>query len=149
MKNRYQNSCVWRTGTNSSHMWHMVPNYHRCEEMVLNRHRCHWQKWRMWTECKMQQIWRYFINVRNTQACYMIFDLVHIFYKVWDIGTKYVTYWYKFFMCLEDSQGEINEAWNLRFKSAHIEIDSFILPQSTKYESCTVLPVHTPECICW
>ena len=44
----------------------------------------------------------HFINVRNTHVCYIKFDFVRIFYKVRDIGTKYVTYWYQFFTCCEE-----------------------------------------------
>ena len=35
----------------------------------------------------MQLLWVYFINVRNTQLCYIKFDFVRIFHKVGDIGS--------------------------------------------------------------
>ena len=50
-------------------------------------------------------------------------DFVRICHKVWDIGTKYVTYRYQFSRALwgigtNFSQCDIDEVWNLRFNSA-------------------------------
>ena len=42
----------------------------------------------------------YFINVKNTHVCYIIFDFVCIFHKVRYIGMKYVTYLVPFFHVL-------------------------------------------------
>ena len=48
--------------------------------------------WRIGIECEIQQNlgWGYFINVKYTHVYYIYFDFVHIFHKVWDIGTKYL-----------------------------------------------------------
>ena len=40
--------------------------------------------------------------MKNTHVCYLKFDFVRIFHKVKDIGMKYVTYWYRFFMYCEE-----------------------------------------------
>ena len=81
----------------------MVPNYQRCEKMVNNRQRCQWQNCKeLESNAKCSNFWGYFINVRNTHVCYMKFEFVRIFHKMWDIVTKYVTYWYQIFTCCEE-----------------------------------------------
>ena len=67
----------------------------------------------------MQQIWGYFINVRNTRVCYMKFDFVRIFTKceilvriMWRIGTNISRTVSTF--GTKSSQCEIDEVWNLR-----------------------------------
>ena len=82
-------------------------------KLVLNRHRCPWQNCEE-LESNAKYIadyyffyffflWgEYFNNVRNTHVCYMKFDFVRMFHQVWDIGTKYVTYWYQLFTCCDE-----------------------------------------------
>ena len=88
-KNWYRNSYMWSTGTKSSHMWKLVPNHDWCEELALNRHRRQWQNCEeLESNAKWNRFWGYLINMRNMHVCNIKFDLVRIFHKVWDIGTK-------------------------------------------------------------
>ena len=77
--------------------------------------------WRIGIECKMQQIfffgggggggiwsmWR--LRIAATYTIVMYFHYVRKFHKMWNIGMKYVTYWYQFFT-----------VWNLQFNRAGI-----------------------------
>ena len=93
---------MWKIGTKSSHL--STP--HTCEKLVPNYliKLCH--EWKIGIECKIQQLWGYFINVRNTYVYYMQFYFVHIFHKVWEcdvlvpIFSRAVTNWYRFFTVL-------------------------------------------------
>ena len=109
VKNWHQNLIA---GKKSSYMRILVPNCHRCEELALNRHRYQWQNGEeLESNAKFYQCEEY--------ACmqYITFDFARIFHIVWDIGTKYVMYWYQVFTCYEigtnSSQCEIYEVWNL------------------------------------
>ena len=46
----------------------------------------------------------YFIDVKIAHCCYiyMYFHYVRKFHKMWNIGMKYVTYWYQFFTRCEE-----------------------------------------------
>ena len=72
----------------------LVPNYHKFDELALYRHRCQYQNCEeLESNTKCSRFWRYFINLRNTHV-HAIWNLTLcvFFIKVWDIGTKYVTY---------------------------------------------------------
>ena len=125
VKNRYEFLTSVRNWYQIIHMWKMisktntceelvpnphtceklVPNNHRCEELVLNRHRCQWincEELESNAKCSrtgsILSMWG--IRMYATRI-YMKFDFLRIFYKVWEIDTKYVTYWYQFYTCCE------------------------------------------------
>ena len=62
-------------------------SWQNCEELKSN--------------AKCSRFGRYFTNVRNTHVCYMKY-FMRSFHRVCDIGTNYMTYWYKFFTCCEE-----------------------------------------------
>ena len=87
VKNRYQNSHVWKTGTKYSHMRKIGTKIsHIWRTGSWFSHMSATKLWRI--ECKMQQIWGYFINVRNAHVCYM---------HIWKFAyfSQSVRYWYE------------------------------------------------------
>ena len=92
------NHHMWKNGV-KTHTCEGTKSLHIiCEILVHSLSQMSMTKlWRIGIECKMQQIcvcvmgWGgVFINVRNTHVCYIKFDSMRIFHKVWDIGTKYM-----------------------------------------------------------
>ena len=69
--------------------------------------------WRIGIECKMQQIWEVFYQCSNAHVCFG-----RILHKVWDIGTKYATYWYHFLRAVRNWY-QFFTVWNLRLNIAH------------------------------
>ena len=79
----------------SNHQWSW-------EKLVLNCHRCQWQNYdELEANAKSSGMGGgYLINVRKTHVWNIKVDFVRNLHKVWDIGTSYVTYWYRFFHVL-------------------------------------------------
>ena len=121
--NWYQNSHVWRTDTKCSH----VKNWYQ-----VITHMKHWylivtdvsnKTLKNWNRMQNAVVWgggggEFYHVFKNTHVFYMKLDFVRIFHKVWDIGSKYVTYWYQFFTCCEELVAILHsvkyEVWNLR-----------------------------------
>ena len=128
VKKLYQNWHVWITGTKSSHNIKIVIKLSQMWRTGTGSLQMSVTKlWRIGIECKMQQIKDCFINVRNTHVCHKKIDYVRIFHQVWDIGVKYVTYWYQFLTCclelvpnphsVKFAKSEICGSTRLRLKS--------------------------------
>ena len=64
----------------------------------------HVKNWnRMQNAADLGGIWGYFMNVKNSHACYVhIISLRAHFHKMCNIGMKCVTYWYQIFTCCEE-----------------------------------------------
>ena len=85
------NQHMWKIGIKSHTYNELVPNPPTCFKLVPTYHNC---------EELVQMLVT--IHVTKTHVCCMKFDFVRIFYEVWGIGTKYVTYLHYFFTWCEE-----------------------------------------------